>query len=166
MSLTFERTKKMPVVYIPPKSNVFPAIMYHDNEAQLVQNVIGLESVPSHLADKTTLKEWLAGQAAPAGWYDSIRELQLAVNALKNFQDATKEEIQEARRLLAPEGKDQMSQTDFMRALNSPDSNANDNTLKSLYQNIITGKRKLGEHKTMKMRALVAQAQLEKIASD
>ena len=153
----------MVVVYVPPQGDIIPAIMYHDEDDQLVQNVIALKSVPDHVIDKLTLKEWLAGQPAPAGWYDTINELKQAVDALKHFQDATAQEIKEARRILAAEGKDQMSQAEFMRALNPPDSDASDNTLKSLYQNIITGKRKLSEQKTMKMRALVAQAQIEKM---
>lgn len=150
----------MPIVYIPATADMIPAIIVDDDPAILLQKVLALKTVPDDIITKEELLIWLENGAEPAGWYETRAQFRARVEAIAQFKDVTPDEIKAAREILAPEGQKQLSQASFMRSISPEDSTANDTTLKSNYQNIITGRRKLSAQKALKMRSLVARAQL------
>ncbi len=141
----------MPIAIVLSQVGNIPAVLSHDNDAELLAAINALQEAPQ-LADRPAAEEWLAGLPAPSGWYPNADAAKARVAAMAQPLDVTPDQIKEARKSLG------LSQAEFATAIGL---GGNDQTRKSTVFDMEKGKRRMNPQLIGKMTALLAKAGLD-----
>lgn len=142
----------MPIAIVFTGADVVPGIFKRDTDAGLLMDLAGIKGAPI-IADIVAAKEWLVSLPEPSGWFDTVAEALAHTERLKHEARAGGDEVRAARDAL---GK---SRADFATLVGV---GGNDNTRHKYMFEVEKGTKQLSVQATRSMRAILAQAGLNK----
>lgn len=145
----------MPVAIALLPGGIIPGIFADDSADALLATLRGLTGAPA-LPDVAAARAWLLTLAEPSGWFDTLAEAHAHLDRLQaDDPPMTAADVRHAREVL------DLGRADFADAIGFV---GNQNTRNKTIWEIENGQKVLGPKPTRRLRALLAQRGMVKVA--